>query len=156
MGRSARLLRKRVIGSTLRHRAGRDGHSEPFSDGWIVKAVLRFADGPDHAMLGRACVGGGLERRLVRAQARFLVYLGARIPEQNLRGDVAGDWLAAGVEEGDAFLLGSVEQVVALREHGGDGQPLAGLRGDLELEGIPRPDVSGTAGAESSEFFATW
>src|SRR5262249_17231185 len=39
-----------------------------------------------------------------------LVYLGARVPEQNLRGDVAGDWLAAGVEEGDAFLLGSVEQ----------------------------------------------
>src|SRR5262249_37733649 len=80
--------------------------------------------------------------------ARFLVYLGARIPEQNLGGDVAGDWLAAGVEQGDAFLLGSVEQVVGLHEHGGDGQPLAGLRGDLELEGIPWPDVSGAAGAD--------
>src|SRR3984893_14063323 len=99
-------------------------------------------------MLVRARVGGGLERRLVRAQARSLIYLAARIPEQNLGGDVAGDWLAAGVEQGDAFLPGSVEQVVGLREHGGDGQPLAGLRGDLELEGIPRPDVSGTAAAD--------
>ena len=49
-------------------------------------------------MLGRARVGGGLERRLVRAQARFLIDLGARIPEENLGGDVAGDRLAAGVE----------------------------------------------------------
>ena len=49
-------------------------------------------------MLGRARIGGGLERRLVRAQARFLVYLSARIPEHYLGGDVAGDWLAAGVE----------------------------------------------------------
>jgi hypothetical protein len=72
-----------------------------------VKTILHFADGPDHAMLGRARVGGGLERRLVRAQAGFLIYLGARIPEQNLRGDVAGDWLAAGIEQGDAFLPGS-------------------------------------------------
>jgi hypothetical protein len=62
-----------------------------------VKAVIHFADGPDHAMLAGARVRGGLERCLIRAQARFLVYLGARIPEQNLRGDVAGDWLAAGV-----------------------------------------------------------
>src|SRR5262249_57799888 len=107
-------------------------------------------DGPDEARPGRARVGGGLERRMVRAQARFLVYLGARIPEQNLGGDVAGDWLAAGVEQGDAFLLGSVEQVVGLHEHGGDGQPLAGLRGDLELEGIPWPDVAGTAGPNRS------
>src|SRR5262245_1411635 len=87
-----------VVGLTLRHWAGRDGHSEHLSDGRIVKPVLHFADGPDHAMLGRARVGGGLERRLVRAQARFLVYLGARIPKQNLGGDVAGNWLAAGVE----------------------------------------------------------
>ncbi len=61
-------------------------------------------------MLGGARVGGGLERRLVRAQAGFLVDLGAGIPEQNLGGDVAGDRLAAGVEQGDAFLPGSVEQ----------------------------------------------
>ena len=65
-------------------------------------------------MLGGARVGGGLERRLVRAQTRFLVDLGAGVPEQNLRGDVAGDRLAAGVEQGDAFLPGSVEQVVGL------------------------------------------
>src|SRR5262249_47218206 len=58
-----------VVGLTLRHWAGRDGHSEHLSDGRIVKPVLHFADGPDHAMLGRARVGGGLERRLVRAQA---------------------------------------------------------------------------------------
>jgi hypothetical protein len=49
-----------------------------------VKAVLHFADGPDHAMLGGARVGGGLERRLVGAQTRFLIDLGAGIPEQNL------------------------------------------------------------------------
>jgi hypothetical protein len=49
-----------VIGSTLRHRAGRDGDSEHLGDGRIVKAVLHFADGPDHAMLGRARVGSGL------------------------------------------------------------------------------------------------
>src|SRR6266446_2533105 len=100
-----------VVGSTLRHRAGRDGDSEHLGDGRIVKAVLHFADGPDHAMLGRARVGGGLERRLVRAQTRFLIYFGDRIPEQNLRGDVASDRLAAGVEQGDAFLPGSVEQI---------------------------------------------
>jgi hypothetical protein len=86
-------------------------------------------------------LGAGLERRLVQAQAGFLIYLGARIPEQNLGGDVGGDWIAPGVEQGDAFLPGSVEQVVGLCEHCGDGQPLTGLRGDLELEGIPRPDV---------------
>jgi hypothetical protein len=93
-----------LVGSILR--AGRDGDSEHLSNGRIVKTILHFADGPDHAMLGRARVGGGLERRLVRAQAGFLIYLGARIPEQNLRGDVAGDWLAAGIEQGDAFLPG--------------------------------------------------
>src|SRR4029453_12004036 len=74
-----------VVGSI----AGRDGDSEHLSNGRIVKAFLHFAEGPDHAMLGRAGVGGGLERRLVRAQAGFLIYLGARIPEQNLGGDVA-------------------------------------------------------------------
>ncbi len=137
-------------GSTLRYRAGRDGDSEHLGDGRIVKAVLHFADRPDHAMLVRACVGGGLERRLVRAQARFLIYFGARIPEQNLRGDVAGDWFAARVEHGDAFFPRCVEQVVGLPEHGGDGQPLTGLRGDLELVGIPRPDASGFAGSDRS------
>src|SRR5262245_40605186 len=97
-------------------------------------------------MLGGSRVRGGLERCLVRAQARLLVYLGTRIPEQNLGGDVAGDWLAAGVEQGDAFLPGSVEQVVGLGEHRSDGQPVAGLGRDLELEGLSRPDVAGTAG----------
>ena len=41
-------------------------------------------------------------------------------------------------------LPGSVEQVVGLGEHRGDGQPLAGLGRDLELEGLSRPDVAGT------------
>src|SRR5262249_52450956 len=101
-------------------------------------------------MLGGSRVRGGLERCLVRAPARPLVYLGTRIPEQNLGGDVAGDWLAAGVEQGDAFLPGSVEQVVGLDEHRGDGQPVAGLGRDLELEGLSRPDVAGTAGPNRS------
>ena len=83
-----------MVGSTLHHQAGRDGDSEHLSDARIVKAVIHFADGPDHAMLAGARVRGGLERCLIRAQARFLVYLGARIPEQNLGGDVAGDWAA--------------------------------------------------------------
>src|SRR5262249_6937748 len=55
---------------------------------------------------------------------------------------------AAGVEQGDAFFPGSVEQVVGLGEHRGDGQPLAGLGRDLELEGLSRPDVAGTEGSE--------
>src|SRR6516225_4110261 len=143
-----RLLRHRVISSTHRHRAGRDGDSEHLGDGGVVKAVLHLADRPDHAMLGGSRVGGRLEQCLVRAQAWLLVDLGARIPEQNLRRNVAGDRLAAGVEEGDAFLPGSVEQVVGLYEHRGDGQPLTGLRRDLELEGSPGLDISGTAGAD--------
>jgi hypothetical protein len=53
--RSAVLLRHRMVGSTLHHQAGRDS------------------------------VRGGLERCLIRAQARFLVYLGARIPEQQAK-----------------------------------------------------------------------
>src|SRR5207247_10540916 len=97
-----------------------------------------------------SCVRGRLQRRLVWAQAGFLINLRARIPEQNLRGDVAADWLAAGVEQGDAFLPRSVEQVVGLGEHRGDGQPLAGLGRDLELEGLSRPDVAGTAGPNRS------
>src|SRR5215469_16042368 len=45
-------------------------------------------------------------------------------------------------------LPGSVEQVVGLGEHRGDGQPLAGLGRDLELEGLSRPDVAGTEGSK--------
>src|SRR5262249_31254043 len=44
-----------VVGSTLRHRAGRDGHSEHLSDGRIVKPVLHFADGPSSG----SCVTSG-------------------------------------------------------------------------------------------------
>src|SRR5262249_43879445 len=106
--------RHRVVGSVHRHRAGRDGDSEHLGDAGVVKAVLHLADGPDKTILSGSRVRGRLERCLVRAQARFLIYLGARIPEQNLGGDVAGDWLAAVVEQGDAFLPGSVEQVVGL------------------------------------------
>src|SRR5260370_39570616 len=89
-----------VVGSTLRHRAGRDGDSEHLGDGRIGEAVLDFAEGPDHAMLGRARVGGGLERRLGRAQARCLIYFGATAPEQNLRREVARARPTAGGEEG--------------------------------------------------------
>src|SRR5262249_29672741 len=96
-------------------------------------------------MLGGSRVAGGLGRCPVWGPARFLVYLGARIPEQNLGGDVAGDRLAAGVEQGDAFLPGRVEQVVGLYEHRGDGQLLTGLRRDLELVGAAGLDISGTA-----------
>ena len=97
-GSKRRLLGHRVVGSMCRHRAGRDGDSEHLGDGGVVKAVLHLGDRPHHAMLGGPGVGGRLQRRLVRAEPRFLVDLGARIPEQNLRGDVAGDWLAAGVK----------------------------------------------------------
>jgi hypothetical protein len=83
--RSAVLLRHRMVGSTLHHQAGRDGDSEHLSDARIVKAVIHVADGPDHAMPAGARVRGGLERCLIRAQARFLVYLGARIPEQQAK-----------------------------------------------------------------------
>src|SRR5215471_8935073 len=133
-----------------RHRAGRDGDSEHLGDGGVVKAVLYLGDRPHHAVLGGSRVGARLQRRLVRAEPRLLVDLRARIPEQNLRGNVAADWLAAGVEQGDAFLPGSVEQVVGLGEHRGDGQPLAGLGRDLELEVQSRPDVAGTAGPNRS------
>src|SRR5262249_9865403 len=40
--------------------------------------------------------------------------------------------------------------VVGLGEHRGDGQPLAGLGRDLELEGLSRPDVADTEGLSSS------
>jgi hypothetical protein len=65
-----------------------------------VKAVLHLGDGPHHAILGGPRVGGSLQRPLVRAQPRLLVDPRTRVPEQNLRGDVAADWLAAGVEQG--------------------------------------------------------
>src|SRR6516225_8084516 len=89
-----------------RHRAGRDGDSEHLGDGGVVKAVLHLGDRPHHAMLGGSSVRCRLQRRLVRAEPKLLVDLRARIPEQNLRGDVAAGWLAAGVEQGDAFLPG--------------------------------------------------
>src|SRR5262245_37995595 len=101
-------------------------------------------------MLGGSRVGGRLKWCLVRPQPWLLVDLRARIPKQNLRGDVAADWLAAVVEQGDAFLPGCVEQVVGLDEHRGDGQTLARLRRDLKLEGPPRPDVTGTARPDRS------
>src|SRR5215472_12891413 len=90
MARSTVLLKHQVVGSTLRHRAGRDRDSEHLRDARIVKAVIHFADGPDHAMLAGARMRGGLKGCLIRAQARFLVYLGARIPEHNLGGDISG------------------------------------------------------------------
>ena len=52
--------------------------------------IATISDHPPLALLAGARVRGGLERCLIRAQARFLVYLGARIPEQNLGG--ADQW----------------------------------------------------------------
>src|SRR5262249_31974733 len=92
------------LSSTRCRWAGRDGDAEHLGDGGVVEAVLHLGDGPHHAMLGGSRVGGWLKRCLVPPQPWLLVDLRARIPKQNLRGDVAADWLAAGVEQGDAFL----------------------------------------------------
>src|SRR6185295_19262964 len=57
----------------------------------ISKAVMHKAD---EAILTRACMRSFLTRRLIRPDARSLIYFRAGIPEQELVCDVAGYSLA--------------------------------------------------------------
>ena len=85
---------------------GGNGDADDAAGSGIVEAVI---DQLFHAGLVGAGIGAGLTRRLIRANARGLVDLGASVPEQDQVGDVAVNDGAVVVPQGDARLIRCVE-----------------------------------------------
>ena len=114
-------------------RGERDGND--VGRGRVGEAVIQVADQLHHAHF----VGAGIRSRLTRglfiALANRLIDLAAGIPEINLIADVAADGVAISVKEGDPRFVRREEQVVRLRQHGSEGQGIAGFGLDDKLVG---------------------
>src|SRR5713226_2307424 len=105
----------------------------------ISTAVFDVLSVSDCAVFGFSGVGSLLARALIRSDSGLLVYFGAGIPKDDLRGDIPTDGFAV-LKQRDARLGGAIEPVVGLAHHRRQGQSISRHTGDREFIGCARSD----------------
>src|SRR5690606_26184183 len=114
-----------------------------------VALVLGGADRADLVdRIRRAAVALGLPRRGVGADGDLLVELAAGVVPADEVADIAGERRAVGAGQLDTAGRGGEEPVVGPTEHGGEGEPVAGLDVEDDLVGLTGPRRAGRVGAD--------